>query len=386
MVHVPTRGDVPVRLGPSIGRNVPEFGGSLLDRRVYTDPVRFELERERVLNRTWLIAGRSESIPHSGDWISFESHGETVVVVRQPDGSVRSFHNVCPHRGPSFVTEWQGCGATEFRCPYHGWTFDLTGKVKGVPERIDFDPEHLRGARSPEVAVDEWGGWLWVNLAGPEHAPSLRSWIGDDILADLGRYRMDEMVLLETLEFDVPVSYKAVVDGFNELYHAAALHGSTKEWVKSARDTSFWFVNEHNYMHFVPRHQHREQLAVDWDHHRYAICHYVVFPNTVFNCNPEHIQVFNPIPIEVDRTRFICWQLVYPDTGDDPDYADYQARMNEHWTTLKRIVGEDIGIYEQLARTKRSSGYVRNILNERECKIGHYHQVMDQMIRDAPAD
>ena len=65
-------------------------------------------------------------------------------------------------------------------------------------------------------------------------------------------------------------------------------------------------------MCFVPRSQHREQLEQDWDHHKWAICHYVVFPNTVFNCNPEHIQVFNPIPIDVDRTRFLCWEIVYP--------------------------------------------------------------------------
>lgn len=381
MVHVPTRGDVPVRLGPAIGNNVPDYGPSVMSRNGYTDPVQFELEREKVLNTTWLIAGRSEQVRGAGDWLSFESHGETIVVARQPDGSLRSFHNVCMHRGPSFVTEWSGCGATEFKCPYHGWTYDLTGEVKGVPERIDFDPDHLRGLRSPEVAVDEWGGWVWVNLAGPEQAPSLQSWIGEDIMTDLGQYRMEDMVLLEAVEWDVPVSYKAVVDGFNEIYHTAELHHVGSEWTKSARDTSFWMVNDHNYMCFVPRYQHRDKLEQEWDHHRWAICHYVVFPNTVFNCNPEHIQVFNPIPIDVDRTRFICWELIYPDNGSDPDYADYKARMEAHWEHLKVVVGEDIDIYQQLKRTKRSSAYTQNILNARECKIAHYHEQMDRKIR-----
>ena len=53
-----------------------------------------------------------------------------------------------------------------------------------------------------------------------------------------------------------------------------------------------------------PRHQHRDKLEQEWDHHKWAICHYVVFPNTVFNCNPEHIQVFNPIPIEDGANNF----------------------------------------------------------------------------------
>ena len=119
MVHVPTRGDNPVRLGPTVP-NTPEYGPSKMSRTPYTDPVQFELERERVLNKTWLIAGRTEDIPNAGDFISFESHGETVVITRQPDGAVLGFHNVCQHRGPSFVTEWKGCGAKKFTCPYHG--------------------------------------------------------------------------------------------------------------------------------------------------------------------------------------------------------------------------------------------------------------------------
>ena len=385
MVHLPTRlseeHEVPVRLGPSI-KNVPHYGPSVMSRQPYTDPVQFELERERVLNRTWLLAGRSEQAKGAGDWLSFESHGETIVIARQPDGTLAAFHNVCRHRGSAFVTEWQGCGASEFKCPYHGWSYDLTGKVKGVPERVDFDPEQLKGLRSPQVAVAEWGGWIWVNLAGPDAAPSLQSWIGEEIMVDLGQYKMDDMILLDVLEWDVPVSYKAIVDGFNEIYHTAELHGVDKQWTKSARDTSFWIVNDHNYMCFVPRYQYRDKLEQDWDHHKWAICHYVVFPNTVFNCNPEHIQVFNPIPIDVDRTRFLCWEIVYPGDESDPEYQDYRRRMQDHWDHLKLVVGEDIDIYKQLERTKRSSAYQANILSSRECKIAHYHETMAAMIKD----
>jgi phenylpropionate dioxygenase-like ring-hydroxylating dioxygenase large terminal subunit len=378
MVHVPTRGDVPVRLGPTI-RNVPDYGPSKMSRAPYTDPVQFELERERVLNASWLLAARSEQVAGVGDWISFESHGETIVITRQPDGSLAAFHNVCRHRGPAFVTEWSGCGARRFSCPYHGWVYDTTGKLVGVPERQDFSEEHLAGVRSPAVAAGEWGGWVWVNLAGPDLAVPLMEWIGEAISADLGRFKMEDMILLDVLEWEVPVSYKAIVDGFNEIYHTAALHHVSPEWVKSARDTSF-YIEGNNYMCFVPRFQAREQLEEDWDHHRHAICHYVVFPNTVFNCNPEHIQVFNPIPIDVDRTKFLCWEIVYPGDENDPEYQNYRARMLTHWEHLKKVVGEDIDIYQQLARTKRSSAYVEHILSERECKLAHYHETMARLI------
>ncbi len=380
MVHIPTRGDVPVRFGADV-RKVPDYGPSTMRADVYTDPVRFELERERVLGRHWILAGRSEQLVESGDWITFEGHGETVVVTRQPDRSLAAFHNVCQHRGPAIVGELVGCGAKRFTCPYHGWVYDTTGLVVGIPERGDFDPDHLEGLRAPAVAVDEWGGWVWINLAGPANAGSLVEAIGPDISADLGRFRMEDMILHDVMEWDVPVSYKAIVDGFNEIYHTKQLHGVDANWVKAARETSFHIVGD-NYMCFVPRADKLEELAADQDHHQHTICHYVVFPNTVFNCNPEHIQVFNPIPIDVDRTRFLCWELIYPGDPEDPEYATYLDRTMRHWEGLQRVVGEDIGIYEQLERTKRSSAYTQHILNERECKIAHFHENMDRKVRD----
>ena len=374
MVYVPTRGDVPVRLGPTV-QNVPDYGPSKMSRQPYTDPVQYELEREKVLAKSWILAGVSSSLPDPGDWISFEGHGETVVVTRQPDGSLAAFQNVCMHRGPAFVQELQGQCARRFTCVYHNWVYDTMGNLVGLPEREDFDPEHLKGLRAPKVAAAEWGGLVWINLAGDD-APSLESWIGPEIMADLGQYRMEDMELLEVVEWDVPVSYKAVVDGFNEIYHAPALHNTGADWARSARDTTFHILDNGNYMCFVPRAQNREKLAEDWDHHKYAICHYVVFPNTIFNCNPEHIQIFNPIPVGVDRTHFKCWEFVYKGDKKDVDYQAYWTRMSDHWQHLKGVVGEDIDIYQQLKRTKE------HILNSRECKIAHYHAQMARKIAE----
>jgi phenylpropionate dioxygenase-like ring-hydroxylating dioxygenase large terminal subunit len=381
MVKFATRGELPRRFGPGVQQFPDGTTGSTLDRRVYTDPVRFELERERVLRSSWLLAGRSSAIADVGDWMTFEGHGETVVVTRQPSGGVAAFHNVCPHRGPSFVTELTGTGARRFQCPYHGWVMDTTGSVVGVSEREFFEPEHIEHARSPVVAAAEWGGWVWINLAGAD-AGSLLDWLGEELSADLGAYRMEDMVLLERLEWDVPVNYKAIVDGFNEVYHATVLHHTPPEFTKAARETTFFTVG-HNSMMFVPRPEHMDALSDEGDHHRHAICHYVVFPNTTFNCNPKHIQVFNPIPVDVDRTKFYCWQLIYDGDRNDPEYAAYYDSMMVHWEVLKGVVAEDIGIYEQLKRTKRSMGYTQNILSRHECKITRYHQIMDERIRNA---
>ncbi len=384
MVYRPTRGDAPPRLGAGV-QQIPDVGGSTLSANVYRDPVRFELERERVLRTSWMIAARSSEMPNPYDWVLYEGHGETVIVSRQPDGSVASFHNVCQHRGSTLSRDaTSGCDR-RFSCPWHGWTYDSTGVIVGVPEREDFEPSHLEGLRSPAVAADEWGGWVWLNLTGPEHAPPLLDWIGADIVDDLGRFRMQDMVLLDKLVYDVPVNYKAIVDGFNEVYHVTALHHVPPAFTKTARDTSF-HLSGPNSMMFVPRPDKREELLETGDHHRNAICHYVIFPNSVFNNNPDQIQLFQPIPLAADRTRFICWELVYgPDGDDDPDYERYLSNAKQHWSALRAVVEEDLFVFEQLSRTRDSSGYRQNIFSARECKPTSYHRTMDHCVTGASA-
>ncbi len=375
-VHVARRGGLPQRAGVGVP-NVSDHGPSTMNADVYRDVERHERERRSVLATHWMIAGRVEQIAEAGDWLTYEGHGESVVVVRQSDGSLAAFHNVCAHRGPAIVSELRGCGARRFTCPYHGWVYDTTGRLVGVPERDDFDPTHLDTA-APAVAVDVWAGWIWINLLGPEQASPLLDAIGEEIAADLGAFKMDEMVLHEVLEFDVPVNYKAVVDGFNEIYHVTELHHVPPAFTKAAREATFHVVGD-NYMCFVPKPQYFDELSdPGYDHHRFAICHYLVFPNTVFNCNPEHIQVFQPIPIDVDRTKFLCWEIVYRGDRSDPDYEKYLQQTMDEWDGLKRVVGEDISIYEQMARTKRSSAFTRQILSMREFKIADYHEQMDR--------
>jgi phenylpropionate dioxygenase-like ring-hydroxylating dioxygenase large terminal subunit len=228
------------------------------------------------------------------------------------------------------------------------------------------------------VAVDEWDGWVWINLSGPDAAPALLDWIGADIVVDLGRFRMGDMVLHEKLVHDLPTNYKAIVDGFNEVYHVTELHHVGTEFTRAARGTSF-HLRGPNSMMFVPRADTADRLDETLDHHRFTICHYVVFPNTVFN-NPRHIQVFQPIPLAVDRTRFICWELVYPDDGTDPDYPAYWDATMAHWETLKGVVAEDLFVFAELDATRHSMGYRQNVFSRRECKPTVYHHTMDHMV------
>ena len=229
---------------------IPDIGPSELDSAVYTDPARFEQERRKVLNRSWQIICRSDEITAPGDHVVWEGHGETIVVSRRRDGGVSGFHNVCQHRGARIVPE-SGKGARRFTCRWHSWSYDLEGTVVGVPDREDFAESQLTDLCSPPVECAEWGGWVWGVLAGPGVAPPLTQWIGDDIVADLGVYRMEDMELHDKLTFELDANWKVVVDGFNENYHAAHLHTISPQDVKDGRHSTY-FVSGRNGMMVIP--------------------------------------------------------------------------------------------------------------------------------------
>lgn len=374
MVPIPTRGSGPVRFGPGVPL-IPDIGPGILDADVYTDPERYQRERTAVLAPSWQVICRSSQIPHPGDFITWEGQGETIIVTRRRDGGVSGFHNVCQHRGARIVKEPSGC-ARRFSCRWHNWVYDLQGAVVGVPDREDFDPAALDSLAVPGVDCAEWGGWVWAVLAGRGTAPPLLDWLGPDITTDLGVYHMQDMELVDKLTWDVPVNWKVIVDAFNENYHAAHLHAknTTPQDVKDGRFSTYFVFGRHAMM-VIPYKGVLARLRETLDHQGTAICHYTVFPTAVFNCNPTHIQLFRAVPLSVDRSRFECWELQYA----DPDQS-YKDAVNEHWGRLKKVVAEDVEIWDEVAATRDSSAYRRNILNNRECKVTAFHHSIEEML------
>ena len=380
MVFTPTRGDGPARFGAGVPL-VPDIGTGILDASVYTDPERYQRERTAVLAPNGQVICRSSEIANPGDFITWEGQGETIVLTRRRDGGVSGFHNVCQHRGARIVKEPSGC-ARRFSCRWHNWVYDLQGAVVGVPDREDFDPAALDGLAAPAVECAEWGGWVWAVLAGPGVAPPLPDWLGPEIISDLGVYRMQDMRLADKLTWDVPVNWKVIVDAFNENYHAAHLHAknTTPQDVKDGRFSTY-FVFERHAMMVIPYKGVLARLRETLDHQGTAICHYTVFPTAVFNCNPTHIQLFRAVPLAVDRSRFECWELMYP--SDDQAYQD---SVYEHWGRLQQVVAEDVEIWAEVAATRDSSAYRRNILNNRECKITAFHRTIQALLDQAGLD
>ena len=365
---LPTRGNGPIRWG----REDPPVSRRTIPAANYSDPDRFALERE-VVRRSWQLACHVSELAEPGDTVLFEAYDETVAIVRQPDGTVKAWHNVCQHRGTRLVCE-PVRGAKRFVCPYHFWVYGLDGALTGVPGRKHFDPGRLSALSTPQVAVEERLGWIWVNLS-PDPRP-----LGEmlaEIDGELAPFDLAEAKLLAPVkEFLVPSNWKRGLEAFIEIYHASMLHkDSIPEGSVDCAGTSYRLF-ERNSMMVYPMSETVVQLERTLDHQRYASMQCMVFPNINFNLTPTAFQVYDFLPVSVDQTRMRLWVL----SGPSVEYSPQEARAVCDY--VDTVFGEDIFICGEQARTAKSSGIKEVILGDEECRITHFFATLDRDIAE----
>lgn len=187
----------------------------------YFDPEIYAAERRAVFANGWHVAGRVDQVAEPGSYLTTEIAGEPILVVRDAEGVLRAFYNVCRHRAALVMTEPAG-KATRLRCRYHGWTYDLAGRLRGTPEFdgvADFSRENegLVG-----LAVDTWGPWVWVN-GSPSPTPLTRfltPFIEKTAGLELGPLRF-----VDRREYQLACNWKVFVDNYLDGgYHINTVH------------------------------------------------------------------------------------------------------------------------------------------------------------------
>jgi Rieske 2Fe-2S family protein len=195
-----------------------------LPRADYT-PAQFERERDAFWRRTWRLACHVSQLPEPGDWRRYELLDDDLVVVRQEDGSIRAFHNVCRHRGASLVAEDAGRCERAFTCPYHGWSYGRDGACKGTP-RIDVDRS---GFGLFEAHVEVWQGFVFVALGETPPISAAEDLAGaDEVYAP---YDLLATRIVADREHVVEANWKIVWENGLECYHCAINHPELKQVV-----------------------------------------------------------------------------------------------------------------------------------------------------------
>jgi choline monooxygenase len=340
----------------------------------YRDTAIAAEEKEAIFARTWQVVGHRSQIENPGDYLTTEVAGEPLLVVRGVNGELRGFYNVCRHRaGPPA----EGCGSRKlFRCAYHGWTYDLEGKLISAPEfeKVQqFDPADF--ALAP-VRTEEWSGLVFVNLdsqAEPLGA-SLRK-----LLQKTERFGLAGMKLFERRTYEMKCNWKTYVDNYLEGYHLPSVHpGLNRELDYNAYEVEPY----PNYIRqFSPI---RGAQAGDSTQRRYPEAgedlttdYYWIFPNWMLNCYPDNISLNIVLPVDSEHSVAIFeWYL-------PEDELDSQA-ARDSVAFSDQIQAEDVAICEIVQRNLRSRSYERGRYSVKQEKGVHaFHRMYAQFIQGA---
>lgn len=365
----------PLQAGSGPGRAA---GPTTVAAELYRNPVNFEHEIRRVLARSWIVAGHGSALSEVGDLLVWDGFGQTVVVARDVDGGLHAFHNVCQHRGVRLVEASGPCSGGELVCPWHGFTYDLRGRLTGAPRRAAFAPDLLAGLCAPSVSVTEFAGLVWVNLAGEpveDFVPSLA-----ELAGELSAYAMEDWYLVGERRWVIEANWKAAVEGFSEDYHARVVHDSTIPSGLDYSATQISLFARHSMMVTPLAGVDYGRLDPPIDHRAHAYCHYSVFPTTIFSCFPSHAQVMSFVPVDVDRTELRVWVVAGRRAPVGVDQSTYERRMATGVDHFAAIAEEDVGVINRLSTTRSSLGYRQNIYGSLESRISLFHRVLSDVV------
>jgi salicylate 5-hydroxylase large subunit len=214
----------------SAGRHWPEVGPSRIPNWVYTDPDIFAREQERIfLGPNWLYVCLDTEIPNPGDFTRSKLGTREVVAVRGMDGQVRVLVNRCAHRSMQFCSANRGA-AKEFTCPYHQWTYDLEGRLLGLPFRrglrgLGGMPEDFRAEDHAleSLAVTSRNGVVFASFAQPNQ--TLEEYLGPTMLGWFDRvFSGRELKVLGYQRQRLPSNWKLMFENIKDPYHASLLH------------------------------------------------------------------------------------------------------------------------------------------------------------------
>jgi Rieske 2Fe-2S family protein len=192
--------------------------GGPLPRPFYVDPDIFQADMDRIWTRYWLYAGHACQVPRPGDWLMWTIGHDSVVIVRGRDGEIRAFHNTCRHRGARFCNAESGHGRA-FTCPYHGWSYDFTGRLLTRTQAEFGVPESQLGLHP--VRVRDTAGLLWITLADD---PVLFDAAHEDLASRLRHQGLYEAKIAATKRYTVRANWKLVFENNRECYHCPGAH------------------------------------------------------------------------------------------------------------------------------------------------------------------
>jgi phenylpropionate dioxygenase-like ring-hydroxylating dioxygenase large terminal subunit len=332
----------------------------------YVDPAVLQLEQERIFRRFWQYVGRTDEIEEAGSYQTTRAGNVPVLLVRDREGTLRAFLNVCRHRG-SIVCKGSGKRET-LQCPYHAWTYGLDGRLVAAP-RADRE-----GGLDPDLGLmqlqlDTWGPFIFVN-PDPD-APPLSEVLEDvpERIAEAG-IDVDALRFVRRAEAEYAANWKICSENFLECYHCPVAHPGFSAVMDVSPDaylldTSRWRASQYS----PPRPQPRGAYDLTGEVERGQF--HLLFPNTVVNVMPgrPNLSIGPIVPLSPERTYRFLDYLVAPD-AEEP-------WVEEMLAFDAQVGAEDRELVERVQAGVRSGVLeVGRLLAESERLIEHFQTLV----------
>lgn len=411
---------------PAQKEDDPEYGHDLIPAERYTSETFMKLEWDHIWSKVWLLGGRSIDIKEPGDYICTEIGKESVIIVRQPDGSVRAFPNVCLHRGNRLRP--QGIGNAEnFRCMYHHWTYDLEGCIIRIPDLETFPQGAPPAGRLPAYPCAEWGSFVWFSL-NPDVEP-LADYLAP-IPQHLDPYHFERMAWVRDVTVEWDCNWKAAVDAFSETYHVQGIHPQL-QWYLDDYNVQIDCIGKHSrylvpFATISPRvampssippaiydimvkagmdpaeyegrisdirqdvqrfmRQHGAEQGKDYselnDDQLTDDYHYTIFPNVSLNVHANDVMLFRirPHPSDPNKMFYDIWMMdLIPNGGEAPERPKHQFFKHGD-RSIGTVLDQDAFNLPTVQKGMQSDAFKGLWIGDQELRIRHFHKVIDDYI------
>lgn len=356
-----------------------------LASRFYTDPAILEVEKSRIFRRSWQLVGtlghpcgevngtpRTISDPES--FFTADIAGEPILVVRDKQGSLRAFSNVCRHRaGP--IALGSGC-KNVMRCQYHGWTYTLDGRLIGTPdvEGVEFFDRSNMGM--VPLRCEVWEQFIFVNF--DQNAEPLSSFLGEIPQQSRG-FQFEGLHSVERRDYVIDCNWKVYVDNYLEGYHIPIAHpGLMKEidYAQYRTDTFRYYSQQFAPIRAMkPGEDAGERFYAPGSSLQEAL-YFWIFPNLMLNIYPDNISTNVIVPLSQEKTLTI-FEWFFHDVHSEK----VKERVKRAVAFSDEVQQEDIGLCENVQRGLRSSTYDRGRYSvKRENGVHHFHMLLGEFL------
>jgi choline monooxygenase len=370
------KGDLPVsaqiaQLLNAFDETLPLSQARTIPSAWYFDPGIYALECQKVFGDTWQYAGRAEQVREPGSFLTVEIAGEPILVVRDEQGELRAFHNVCRHRAAQVINE--PCGKlTKLRCRYHGWTYDLKGRLRGTPE-FDGTEDFCKDSQGlVPMAIDTCGPFVFVHQGKPRQAlaeflapfPERTRGMGLETLRFAGRS-----------EYDIECNWKVYVDNYQDGgYHVNTVHPG----LAGALDYAHYRTETHGQTSVqispIKASDDPTVSRVRAGTHAY---YWWLFPNLMINLYQGVMDTNWVLPLGPDRCR-VRFDFYFADL-DGEEARQFNA---DSMAVAHQVQVEDIGVCEEVQRGLKSRSYSTGRFSvKREAGGYYFHQLLARQLR-----